>query len=215
MIIDLSLTIDNECLTCGTPWHQKVSLSRLGKIDEVGRNTSSIVLGSHTATHMDSPLHFFDGKFGIDEINLNTCIGAVTIVDFRNKKAGAVIGIDDVKGLNITERMLFVFGWYKNWKTDVYYKDFPYFTVEAAQYLMDNGMKFIALDTPSPDTGSAIGMMDDSPVHKLMLAKDIVIVEYLCNTDSIDFNKQYEIIAMPLKLGGLDGSPARVVIREL
>lgn len=215
MIIDLSLTIDNECLTCGTPWHQKVALNRLGMISEVGRNTSSIVLGSHTATHMDSPLHFFDGKYGIDEINLNTCVGKVTIVDFRDKKAGAVITLADVKDIKITERMMFVFGWYKNWKTDNYYKDFPYFTVEAAKYLMDNGMKLIALDTPSPDTGSAIGMMDDSPVHKLMLAADVVIVEYLCNTDAIDFEKDYELIAMPLKLGGLDGSPSRVVIREL
>lgn len=40
MIIDLSLTVDNECMTCGTPWHKKVELAGLGTIKEVGRNTS-------------------------------------------------------------------------------------------------------------------------------------------------------------------------------
>lgn len=56
-IIDLTLTVDETCMTCGTPWHVKPELNQLGKVSEVGRNTSSILLGSHTAAHMDAPLH--------------------------------------------------------------------------------------------------------------------------------------------------------------
>ena len=214
-IIDLSLTIDNECQTCGTPWHQKVMIEKMGNLETVGRNTSRIVLGSHSATHMDAPLHFINGAHGIDKNDLDICVGDVTCVDFRHIGVGEVVSVADIKNLNISTRMLFVFGWFKNWKTKEFYKGFPYFSKEAVKYLIDNGMKLMALDTPSPDNGSAINEKDDSPNHKLLLQKDIIIVEYLCNTDKIDFKKKYEIIALPLKIANSDGSPSRVILREI
>ena len=213
-IIDLSLTVDNDCMTCGTPWHEKVRIESLGKIEEVGRNTSRFVLGSHSATHMDAPRHFIGEKHGIDGLDLNICMGDITCIDMRKKVTGNVIGINDLTGISVTKRMLFAFGWYKKWKTSEYYRGFPYFSANAVQYLLERGMELIALDTPSPDDGSSIQEVDDSPNHKMMLARDVVIVEYLTNTDAINFSKKHEIIALPLKIEGADGSPARVVLRE-
>ena len=214
-IIDLTLIIDNECMTCNAPWHEKVQILRLGKLNEVGRNTSKFRMGSHTATHMDAPLHFFEDGASIDEVDLQKCIGPVSCVDLTHIKAGEVVQLKHVQHLQVTERMLFAFGWYKNWKTDNYYKNFPYFSKEAVEYLMDNGMVFMALDTPSPDDGSAIQKRDDSPMHKILLKKGIVVVEYLTQTELIDYKKSYEIIALPLKIDGADGSPARVVLKEV
>ena len=213
-IIDLSLTIDNDCMTCGTSWHEKVRIESLGTIASVGRNTSRFVLGSHSATHMDAPKHFLDGKYGVDELNLETCIGTVTCVDFREKNVGEKVTLDDVKMIDVTERMLFAFGWYKRWKTSEYYKGFPFFEEEAIRNLLKRGMKLIALDTPSPDDGRAIQERDDSPNHKILLREDVIIVEYLTNTSEIDFSKKHEIIALPLKVFGADGAPARVVLKE-
>lgn len=213
-LIDLSLTIDNECMTCGTPWHEKIVIEPLGKIDKVGRNTSRFVLGSHSATHMDAPCHFINDKFGIDEIDLNKCVGEITCVDLTRKGHEEVVLAKDLEGIRITKRMLFVFGWYKNWKTNEYYNGFPFFSSDAIDCLIRGGMEFMAMDTPSPDDGSAIQQLDDSPNHKKLLSKDIVIVEYLTNTESIDFNKKHEIIALPLKILGADGSPSRVIVKE-
>lgn len=214
-IIDLSMSLDNDCQTCNVPWHTKVSIERLGTIEEVGRNTSRFVLGSHSATHMDAPGHFFDEGKGIDQVDLTCCIGEITCVDMRHKKAGDVVRRSDVEKIAVTDRMLFVFGWDRWWKTSDYYKETPYFEAEAMEYLVNQGMKFIAMDTPTPDTTSAIGKKDDSPMHKLLLSKGIIIVEYLTNTSEIDFTKKHEIIALPLKIKGADGSPARVVLKEM
>lgn len=213
-IIDLSISIDNSCLTCGAPWHQKVLIERMGELETVGRNTSRFVLGSHSATHMDAPCHFIANGHGIDENKLDLCIGTVTCVDFRHFGPGDVIRLDDVKNMIITERMLFVFGWCKFWKTNEYYRRFPYFTTEAVSYLVDSGMKLMAMDTPSPDDGEAIAKKDDSPNHKRLLGSDVIIIEYLYNTEQINFQTEYELIALPLKIAGADGAPARVVLRE-
>lgn len=212
-IIDLSLLIENGMPTCGTKWHQNVEIVQMGKIEEVGRNTHSILVGSHTGTHMDAPYHFIQNGSTIDTIDLSIACGEVSIVDFRKVKS-SVITVKDVKKLNITDRMLFVFGWYKTWKTDKFYKDYPYFSYDAIMYLIEKGMKLMAMDTPSPDRGNAIMELDNSPNHKLLLESNIIIVEYLCNTEQIDMNKKYEIFALPMKIEGSDGAPARVILRE-
>ena len=213
-IIDLSYTIDENCMTCQAPWHETVSLRPLGKIHEVGRNTSSIRLGSHTGTHMDAPLHFFDGAEGIDDADLERICGDCQVVDMTAKNSGSTVTAEDIEKLRITERMLFRFDWHRHWQTDQFYRDFPYFTVEAARMLIDGGMRVIALDTPSPDTGAAINKMDDSPVHKLFLKQGVTIIEYLTNTDALDMKKNYRLVALPLKLRHCDGSPARVIMVE-
>ena len=212
-IIDLSFLIESNMPTCGTKWHQETKLAPMGTLDEVGRNTHSILLGSHSGTHMDAPYHFIADGRTIDETDLSITCGEVTIVDLR-KLDHLVVNIDDMKKVLVTERMLFVFGWYKKWKTADYYKEFPCFSQDAVEYLIDNGMKLMAMDTPSPDTGAAILEKDDSPNHKRLLKENVTIVEYLANTDAIDMKKKYEIIALPLKLKGCDGSPCRVILKE-
>lgn len=214
-VIDLSLTLDNSCQTCGTAWHEEVRIERKGTLQTVGRNTSKFILGSHSATHIDAPLHFMDKGHDIAAVNLGKCVGEVTCVDLRHMGKGAIVDVDDLKGITVSQRMLFAFGWYKYWQTDMYYRSFPYFSQAVVTYLLDGGMELMAMDTPSPDDGSAITVKDDSPNHKILLSHDVVIVEYLTNTDAIDFAKRYEITALPLKIAGADGAPARVILREV
>lgn len=200
--------------TCGTPWHENVKIEHLGKLEEVGRNTHSITMGSHTGTHMDAPLHFIDGARSIESTPLDILCGDITVVDFTHIKQGGIVALDEVRKMNITERMLFRFDWWRNWKTPNYYKGFPYFEVEAVEYLIEKGVKMMAMDTPSPDDGSGINAMDDSPNHKILLKNDVIVVEYLTNTDMIDLSKKHKIVALPLKIKGSDGSPSRVILFE-
>ncbi|MBO4744968.1 MAG: cyclase family protein [Bacteroidales bacterium] len=212
-IIDLSFVIENGIPTCGTPWHQTVKLEQMGTIDTVGRNTHSILLGSHTGTHMDAPYHFVKGGRTIESTPLETLCGPISVIDFSRFKAGDVVQYDDVKDLKVTERMLFRFDWFKHWRTGDYYKAFPFFSEEAVSFLMANGIKLLAMDTPSPDDTKNINSID-SPNHKALLSKDIIIIEYLNNTDQIDLTKKHTLVALPLKLKGSDGSPSRVILFE-
>lgn len=215
-IYDLTFDVETGMPTCGTPWHQNVEISQMGKIETVGRNTQKIVLGSHSGTHMDAPYHFMNDGITMEKLDINYMWGKVKAVDFRNKGQGDVVTLDDVKTVEVCERMMFIFGWYHNWKTDKYYHDFPYFETEAVRYLLENGMKVMALDTPSPDDGNAISIKgeSDSPNHLLLLKNKAFIIEYLNNTDMLIGGKEYEMVALPLKLSGSDGSPARVLVKE-
>ena len=48
------------------------------------------------------------------------------------------------------------------------------------------------------------------PAHNLILRKGIYQIEYLCNLHRIDA-KRVTLIALPLKLAGSEGAPARVI----
>lgn len=213
-VIDLSYTIDENCMTCGTPWHEKVKIIPMGRLATVGRNTHSIMLGSHTGTHMDAPLHFLEGAEGIDQVDLDKICGSCKVVDMTHKGVGDIVTLQDVQSTGITKRMLFRFDWFRHWQTAQFYKGFPFFSEEAARYLVDGGLRVLALDTPSPDTGDAIGKMDDSPVHRILLKAGVTIIEYLTNTDQLDLAKAHTIFPLPLKLKDCDGAPSRVIMLE-
>jgi len=48
--------------------------------------------------------------------------------------------------------------------------------------------------------------------HHILLKNQVVIIEGL-NLSAVSAG-EYELIALPLKLKGADGSPARVILRE-
>lgn len=212
-IIDLTYNIEAGMPTFSAHWHPVVKINQLGRVGFEGRNTREICIGSHTGTHVDAPLHFVAGGKSIDEISLHKLIGEVSIVDFTYLKENEYITVEMLQKNIITPRMIFKFGWGKYWGDKKYYKDYPFFSVEATQYLIDKGIELIGMDTASPDDSRIIlGSNEDSQIHKLLLKNSVVIVEYLANLDKITNYDGWNLIALPLKLKGCDGSSARVCI---
>ena len=95
-----------------------------------------------------------------------------------------------------------------------FYNEYPFLSENAAQWLVENGVRLIAMDTPSPDNPAhSRGTSKDSPNHKVLLGAGVVLVEYLANLKSLTA-AEVELIVMPLKLKGCDGSPVRCVAIE-
>lgn len=213
-IIDLTYNIEEGMLTFNAPWHPHVSIKQLGRIGLEGRETREITFGTHTGTHMDAPLHFIKNGGSIEKIELSNLIGDVSIVDFSTVTYENPVTKEMLEQIKISERMIFKFGWGIHWGDSQFYADWPYFTKEAARYLVDNGMKVMGLDTPSPDDcKNKLGTDEDSPIHKILLGQNIVLVEYLANLDLVDASfTDWNLIALPMNLKGADGAPARVCI---
>lgn len=210
-IIDLSCTYKSGQIAGNPERHPEVALKRMGKIEEVGFNTSSLLLGSHTGTHIDAPHHFFADGAAVDKLDLALCCGPVTVIDFRRFQPGACVTKQDVTELPVSERMLFVFGWDQYYDTPQYQANWPYFSLDAVQFLFDQGMRLMVLDTISPDC-AAKGRKEDFQIHKTFFPKGVTFIELVVNTKEIDFSTNYYLFALPLKLQGLDGSPCRVIL---
>ncbi len=213
-IIDLSYGIEEGMLTYPTPRHPITQITQLGRIPVEGRETREIRFGTHTGTHVDAPKHFVKGGKGVDELGLETLMGPITILDFSHLGEGAKVTPAMFMDKDITPRMLLKFGWGKYWPSiEFYNKDYPTLSKNTAHYLVQKGVKLLAHDTASVDPvfRNRPGE-EDSPAHKILLPNGVILVEYVANLEKVTDYGGWNIAALPLKITGADGSPARVVL---
>lgn len=217
-VIDLTHPIEEGMITFEAHWHPMTSIQQLGRLSLEGRESRKIEIGTHTGTHVDAQLHFFKDGATIDQTSPNILIGEVSIVDFSHMKENEQVTEEMLRKVKITPRMIFRFGWGKHWGTRKFYHEYPHFSQGAARYLVRKGVKFIGNDIPSPDDSRIVldaqtrGTDADSPIHKIFLKSGVVLVEYLANLDTVRELDGWHIAALPLKIKGADGSPARVFL---
>lgn len=216
-IIDLSLPIEEGMMTFPTHWHPVVEITILGRHGIEGRETRKVVLGTHIGTHADAPRHFIPNGGTIDEVPLDVLVGAATVADFTECQPLQEIDVADLKrrlGDKVPKRLILRTGWSRYFGDMKFYNEYPFLSENAAQWLVDNGVRLIAMDTPSPDNPAhSRGTAKDSPNHKILLGAGVVLVEYLTNLKALTA-LEVELIVMPLKLKGCDGAPARCAAIE-
>ncbi len=215
MILDMTLELHEGMPTYPSPWHPYVEISQIGRIEMEHRRSYAVKLGSHTGTHMDSPAHMCLDGITIDQIPLETIVGEAKVLDFSHKGRGDKITLEDIKNCEVTlekgDRLILKTGWYKEWGSNAFYDRWPWVTPEAARYIVDSGVIFLAMDIPSPDDplgNTGYGM--PSPIHDIFLGNGVIMVEYLNRTLELP-NGKVKLTALPLKVKGVDGFPARVI----
>jgi len=174
-------------------------------------NVSFLHLGAHTGTHVDAPAHFIKGARKIDALPIEILIGPARVVSVPDE----VIAIDaqfvsrsELRGV---ERVIFHTRNSRFWSEEGFRKDFTHLSSEAAQRLIELGVKLVGTDYLSIEKFHS----GNHPTHLALLSNNVVIIEGLNLTDVPDGD--YELICLPLKIasGAGDGAPARVVLRTL
>jgi arylformamidase len=171
---------------------------------------SAYSLGAHSGTHIDAPMHFVRDGAPIDRVPLEPLIGPARVIEIP----------DGVQSVNATElnrhkwrgaeRVLFrtrssVRGWMKS---STFHRDFAYIAPDAAQLLANAGVKLVGIDYISAEQFGAAAPM----THRILLGKGIPIVEGLA-LEAIG-GGDYDLIVLPIKVGGHEGAPARAVLRR-
>ncbi len=216
-IVDLTYPIHEGMTTYPTHWHPIVEVSILGRHGLENRETRKITLGSHTGTHCDAPLHFVPGGKPVDSLPLDTLVGPAFVADLTHCGPLHEVSISDLeKALDgrRPERLVLRYDWSDHWGKMKYYNEYPFLTLDASKWLVDNGVKLLAIDTPSPDDPRhGLNNPPDSPNHTVLLRSEVILVEYLCNLKSLT-SPEIELIVLPLKIQGSDGAPVRCIAIE-
>jgi arylformamidase len=206
-LIDLSHPlVDGEPCYPGDPVPR---IKPFNSLAEAGFNTTRFAMGTHQGTHLDAPFHFLRDGITVDKIPLDTLYGPAELVDLA---PGGELG----KGATISRQMLQTHaqsfyegarvicraGWDQHFGHEDFYRNFPSLTPEAAQWMVDQGVQLVGMDTPSPAE-------DFEEVHKILLGAGIIIIEALANLAGLP--EKFTIAAFPLRIKGRDGSPVRAV----
>jgi arylformamidase len=182
-----------------------VELERVDSIpDGAHANVSRLVLGVHTGTHVDAPLHFIEQGPGSESVELEPLIGSASVVDATTVSGD--IDEDALMALDIppgAERVLLKTTNSRLWEGDVFSRDFIRLTGSGARYLIDQGVRVVGIDFLSIGDGEA---------HRELLGAGVIPIEGL-DLRAVDPGN-YQLICLPLRLEGSDGAPARAVLLQ-
>jgi kynurenine formamidase len=172
----------------GTEFH-------IGKIEMV----------ANTGTYLDSPFHRYAAGKDLSELPLERLAnldGVVIPIDLSKGRAidrGAFRG-RDLRGKAVLVRT----GWDAHWRTDRYFEGHPFLTKDAAECLLDAGAAMVGIDSLNIDD---IGDLS-RPVHSLLLAGEIPIVEHLRGLGQLP-DAGFRFFAVPVKVKGMGTFPVR------
>ena len=110
------------------------------------------------------------------------------------------------------ESLLLRTGWSKHFEEREYYRDnFPRISEELATWCAENGVKLLGVEPPS--VADVNNLPELSRIHEILLDAEIVIVEGLAHLNEITADRVF-FAALPLKIGGGDGTPCRAFAIE-
>ena len=170
-------------------------------------NISRVALGTHTGTHVDAPLHFIGGGPGIDRLPLDVLVGPALVADARaapgDIDAAALAALGVPAG---TERLLLRTRNEGLWERGEFTRDYVGVAADAAQALVDMGVRLVGIDYLSIAPSS-----DPAPTHRTLLGAGVVVVEGLDLSAAAP--GRHDMVLLPLRIEGGDGAPARALLR--
>lgn len=206
-IIDISRLLTPEIAVWpgDTPFSLETVASRA---EGASVNLTTLTLSAHTGSHADAPYHFSDAGATLEQVDLRPYWGRAQVVTVT-KESGPLTP-EDFAGVDLRRapRLLV-----RTPAAHVPLAQFPEAIVhpgpELAAHLGRHGIVLYGTDAPSMDAVDS----QDLPGHNALLRHGIAILEGLDLRPAPD--GLYELVALPLKIAGGDGSPVRAALRPL
>jgi arylformamidase len=165
-------------------------------------NIGSISMSTHTGTHVDAPLHYDDAGHSVDRYDISVFVGRAHVWSAPEVDVLLPQHLPFLEGV---ERLLI--------KTaasgrphDVWSDDFMSFAPETISALGRMGIVLIGTDGPSYDPAESKNL----PAHHALANAGIANLENLWLSEVKD--GVYMLVALPLRLSGMDASPIRAIL---
>ncbi|TVP96086.1 MAG: cyclase family protein [Acholeplasmatales bacterium] len=204
MIYDISMTVHPDMAVYKNKPEKKPVFTVVRTFAKEGGYETDVSMNLHTGTHVDYPLHVLEDGDNSDTENLETLIGEAMVLDLSHVKTA--ITADDLKSYAVKPDS-FVLLKTVNSETDAFDFDFVYLAEDAARHLAACKVRGVGIDALGIERNQA-----GQPTHKALLKQGIVILEGLRLATVRE--GYYTMICLPLKIQGVEASPARVILTE-
>lgn len=168
-------------------------------------------LNVHYGTHVDAPSHKRPSTKSVEQYPLERFLLPAVVLESMDPVS---VKLADVKGKDIAEGCAVLL------KTEnsrsgrskrlPYKGAHVYIEPDALQYLIDRGAALVGFDSPHGEQDAEHIECQECPVHTRMFDNDRIILE------SVDLSEvepgEYFLIALPVKLPGVNASPVRAVL---
>jgi arylformamidase len=171
-------------------------------------NLTTLNLSAHTGSHVDAPSHFFASGKAIEEMELTPYWGTAQVVTVQ--KAAGPLFAEDFSGQELGRAArLLVHSQASHEDPNVFPERYVYPSPALADFLSEKGIILYGTDAPSMDAVDSKTLEG----HQSLRRNNISILEGLDLSQAPD--GLYELVTLPLKIIGGDGSPVRAALRTL
>jgi len=183
----------------------------------------------HGGTHLDAPVHFWEGGDAADAIPLERLVGPGVVVDVRKAVAADrdhLVGAADLDAWEAEHGalpdgaiVLLRTGFGRHWPDRARYLGtarrgeaalaelhFPGLDPDAVPWLAERGVAAVGIDTASIDHGPS----ERFRAHVALFARGIPAFENVASLERLPA-RGFTVIALPMKIGGGSGGPLRIV----
>ena len=165
---------------------------------------SSFESTCHIGAHADAPLHYSKEGNAIDSQELSIYLGPCSVIDVSSCSKKRLTKELFPKGKIKSQRILLKTGSIKNF--DLWQDDFLALSKDLIKLFSEKGIILVGVDTPSLDPSNDPKLES----HTECFEQKIAILENL-DLKNVD-EGEYNLIALPLKLKGLEASPVRAIL---
>lgn len=185
--------------------------------DAIGSMNTVFTLNTHVGTHIDAPRHFYSDGIAVDRLPLDRLVMRPAVVlDVSDKPAGAGVTAADLDRTGVqpaaNEIAVIKTLWTdRAWGTPDFWAQTVYLDPSVGEWVEARGVAAVAMDCfpEKPFWRMTLTPTERGANHKRWLKAGIPMIQMLTNLGSI--GPRFTLIALPLRLKGMDGSPARVV----
>jgi kynurenine formamidase len=191
---------------------------------------NNFAAAEHGGTHLDSPVHFAEGRHTTDQIPLDRFMGPAVVVDVAARASADPDYRASPDDLAEWERahgaipagaiVLIRTGWGSRWPDRARYLGtarigpaavpelhFPGIDSSAARWLVEQGgVDAVGIDTPSIDYGQSTTF----DTHQILFTANIPAFENVANLERLPAVGAF-VVALPMKITGGSGGPLRIV----
>ena len=206
-VIDLTLPLASG--------ERGIKIEQIRRIETDGWNASTLSLYSHCGTHMDAPLHFGVGTDSIDILPVDKLIGPAWVVDVRPVEPRALIEVKHIgavaEQLEAGDGLLICTGWSEYYGRARYRDELPRISEELACWCVEKKVRILGVEPPS--VADINSRRELTAIHRILFEGGVIVIEGLANLSTLTEQK-VTFIALPLKIAGGDGAPARAIAIE-
>jgi arylformamidase len=180
-------------------WSRKMSAGGLV-------NVSAFEMSPHVGTHADAPLHVRDGRPASEFLSPAAFVGPAIVIGVEGASGALDVETLSARLPRRVERLLLRTG--RSIASGAFPDAWPALTAICVRWLATRGLRLLGVDAPSVDDRDSKTL----DTHHALFDAGASIVENLDLRGVPD--GPYELIALPMRIAGLDAAPVRAVLVE-
>ena len=201
---------------------QKVCLAGEGRdilegAPVIGHMNTVMTLNSHIGTHIDAPRHFFARGTSVDALPLDALVQRnAVVIDVSSIAAGEGVTADALERTGVRPAagdiaVIKTLWTDRAWGTSEFWANTVWLDPSVSEWTMRHKIAAVAMDCfpEKPFWRYTLQANERGANHRCWLGAGIPMIQLITNLGAI--GSRFTMTALPLRLDGMDGSPARVV----